>query len=200
VWVDMEDCAVDVLLSAPQKGWSASPCAALVMLGEAALERMQDTRSTSFACDLNKWLQIMQAYEKGGHAYHATLPTDALLVFRDRMQETVAGGLEEIEGRQWELGTRVRAMLAEHGFPSVAAPGFEAPGVVVSYTNDPLIQNGKKFADVGLQIAAGVPLMCDEPGDFRSFRLGLFGLDKWADVDETVAKLERALEKVEAAG
>jgi len=200
VWVDMEDCAVDVLLSAPQKGWSASPCAALVMLGEAALERMQDTRSTSFACDLNKWLQIMQAYEKGGHAYHATLPTDALLVFRDRMQETVAGGLEEIEGRQWELGTRVRAMLAEHGFPSVAAPGFEAPGVVVSYTDDPLIQNGKKFADVGLQIAAGVPLMCDEPGDFRSFRLGLFGLDKWADVDETVAKLERALEKVEAAG
>jgi len=200
VWVDMEDCAVDVLLSAPQKGWSASPCAALVMLSEAALERMKDTRSTSFACDLNKWLQIMQAYEKGGHAYHATLPTDALRVFRDRMQETVAGGLEEIEGRQWELGNRVRALLAERGFPSVAAPGFEAPGVVVSYTDDPLIQNGRKFADIGLQIAAGVPLMCDEPADFRSFRLGLFGLDKWADVDGTVAKLERALEKIEAAG
>jgi aspartate aminotransferase-like enzyme len=200
VWVDMEDCAVDVLLSAPQKGWSSSPCAALVMLGEAAVERAQGSRSSSFACDLNKWLQIMQAYENGGHAYHATLPTDALAVFRDRMQETVAGGLEEIQGRQWELGTRVRAMLAEHGFPSVAAPGFEAPGVVVSYTDDPLIQNGRKFADVGLQIAAGVPLMCDEPADFRSFRLGLFGLDKWADVDETVATLERALEKVEAAG
>ncbi len=197
VWIDMKDCAVDVLLSAPQKGWSASPCAALVMLGEAALERMQQTRSSSFACDLNKWLQIMQAYEKGGHAYHATLPTDTLLAFRDSMKETVALGLEEMERRQWELGTRVRALLAEHGFPSVAASGFEAPGVVVAYTDDPLIQNGKKFAAVGLQIAAGVPLMCDEPAEFRSFRLGLFGLDKWADIDRTVERLEAALERVE---
>lgn len=200
VWVDMGDCAVDVLLTAPQKGWSASPSAALVMFGASAAERIKDTRSSSFACDLLKWLQIMQAYENGGHAYHATLPTDALAGFCRSMQETVAGGLEEMERRQWALGTRVRALLAAHGFPSVAAPGFEAPGVVVSYTDDPLIQNGKKFAAVGLQTAAGVPLMCDEPADFRTFRVGLFGLDKWSDVDEAVGRLERALKSIEAAG
>ena len=196
VWVDMGECAVDVLLSAPQKGWSASPCAALVMLGAAAAERIQQTRSTSFAGDLLRWLQIMQAYEQGGHAYHATLPTDTLARFCESMQETVAFGLAEVERKQWELGNRVRALLAAHGFASVAAPGFEAPGVVVSYTDDPLIQNGKRFAQVGLQIAAGVPLMCDEPADFRSFRLGLFGLDKWRDVDGTVAALQHALESV----
>jgi aspartate aminotransferase-like enzyme len=196
VWVDMKATAVDVLLAAPQKGWSASPCAALVMLGEAALERIQQTKSTSFACDLLKWLQIMQAYEKGGHAYHATLPTDALARFCESMKETVGGGLAEMERRQWELGNRVRALLAERGFPSVAAKGFEAPGVVVSYTDDPLIQNGKRFAEIGLQTAAGVPLMCDEPAEFRSFRLGLFGLDKWADVDRTVGNLERALKSI----
>jgi aspartate aminotransferase-like enzyme len=192
----MKATAVDVLLAAPQKGWSASPCAALVMLGEAALERIQQTKSTSFACDLLKWLQIMQAYEKGGHAYHATLPTDALARFCESMKETVGGGLAEMERRQWELGNRVRALLAERGFPSVAAKGFEAPGVVVSYTDDPLIQNGKRFAEIGLQTAAGVPLMCDEPAEFRSFRLGLFGLDKWADVDRTVGNLERALKSI----
>jgi len=196
VWVDMKAAAVDVLLAAPQKGWSSSPCAALVMLGETALERIQQTKSTSFACDLLKWLQIMQAYEKGGHAYHATLPTDALARFCESMKETVGGGLAEMERRQWELGNRVRALLAERGFPSVAAKGFEAPGVVVSYTDDPLIQNGKRFAEVGLQTAAGVPLMCDEPAEFRSFRLGLFGLDKWADVDRTVGNLERALKSI----
>jgi aspartate aminotransferase-like enzyme len=196
VWVDMKAVGVDVLVSAPQKGWSASPCAAMVMLGETALERIQQTKSSSFAADLLKWLQIMQAYEKGGHAYHATLPTDALAHFRDCIQETLAGGMEEMERRQWELGNRVRALLAASGFPSVAAPGFEAPGVVVSYTDDPLIQNGKKFAELGLQTAAGVPLMCDEGADFRSFRLGLFGLDKWADVDGTVGHLERALKSI----
>lgn len=200
VWVDMKDCAVDVLLTAPQKGWSGSPCAGLVMLGETALERIQDTKSSSFACDLLRWLQIMQAYEKGGHAYHATLPTDALVMFHESMRETVDGGLEEMARRQWELGTRVRALLAERGFPSVAAPGFEAPGVVVSYTDDPLIQNGKKFAELGMQIAAGVPLMCDEPDDFRSFRLGLFGLDKWADVDAAVRPLEQALDRIASGG
>jgi aspartate aminotransferase-like enzyme len=196
VWVDMRAIGVDVLVSAPQKGWSASPCAALVMLGATALERIQQTKSSSFAADLLKWLQIMQAYEKGGHAYHATLPTDALAHFRDRIQETLAAGMEEMERRQWELGTRVRKLLGESGFPSVAAPGFEAPGVVVSYTDDPLIQNGKKFAELGLQTAAGVPMMCDEPADFRTFRLGLFGLDKWADVDGTVGTLERALKSL----
>jgi len=197
VWVHMRDCAVDVLLTAPQKGWSASPCAALVMLGETALERIQQTKSSSFACDLLKWLQIMQAYEKGGHAYHATVPTDALVRFCESMQETVAFGLEEVERRQWELGNRVRALMAAHGYPSVAAPGFGAPGVVVSYTDDPLIQNGKKFADLGLQTAAGVPLMCDEPADFKTFRVGLFGLDKWHDVDRAVGNLERALKSIQ---
>jgi len=196
VWVDLQDCAVDVLLSAPQKGWSASPCAALVLLGERAAERIQQTRSSSFACDLARWLQIMQAYENGGHAYHATLPTDALVTLCERMRETLAFGMSEIERRQWELGKRVRALLAGRGFPSVAAPGFEAPGVVVSYTDDPLIQNGKRFAEVGVQSAAGVPLMCDEPADFRTFRIGLFGLDKWRDVDVAVANLERALESI----
>ncbi len=196
VWVDMKAIGVDVLVSAPQKGWSASPCAALVMLGAIALERIQQTKSSSFAADLLKWHHIMQAYEKGGHAYHATLPTDALAHFRDCIQETLAGGMEGMERRQWELGTRVRALLAAAGFPSVAAPGFEAPGVVVSYTDDPLIQNGKKFAELGMQTAAGVPMMCDEPADFRTFRLGLFGLDKWADVDGTVGTLERALKSV----
>ena len=196
VWVDLRECAVDVLLSAPQKGWSGSPCAALVMLGATALERIQHTRSSSFAADLLRWLQIMQAYENGGHAYHATMPTDALVRFHASMRETVQFGLAEIEQKQWELGTRVRALLAAHGFPSVAAPGFEAPGVVVSYTDDPLIQNGKRFAEIGLQIAGGVPLMCDEPAEFRTFRIGLFGLDKWRDVDATVQRLEQAVETI----
>jgi len=193
VWVDMRASEVDILLSAPQKGWSSTPCAGLVMLGEAAAERLQETRSSSFACDLLRWRQIMQAYEKGGHAYHATVPTDGLLRFRDAMQETVALGLDEVQRRQWELGTRVRALLAENGFPSVAAPGFEAPGVVVSYTDDPAIQNGSRFAAVGVQIAAGVPLMCEEPPEFRTFRIGLFGLDKYKDVDDAVGRLEHAL-------
>ena len=199
VWVNMRECAVDVLLSAPQKGWSSSPCAALVMLGEGALERIKETRSTSFAIDLQRWLQIMQAYENGGHAYHATMPTDAIVAFHENMRETLAFGLSEVERKLWELGKRVRALLAEHDYPSVAAPGFEAPGVVVSYTDDPLIQNGKRFAELGLQIAAGVPLMCDEPADFRTFRLGLFGLDKWRDVDGTVGRLESALESLTTA-
>jgi aspartate aminotransferase-like enzyme len=196
VWVDMKAVGVDVLVSAPQKGWSAWPCAALVLLGATALERIQQTKSSSFAADLFKWLQIMQAYEKGGHAYHATLPTDALAHFRDCIHETLSAGMEEMERRQWELGNRVRALLAERGFPSVAAKGFAAPGVVVSYTDDPEIQNGKKFAALGLQTAAGVPLMCDEGPDFRTFRLGLFGLDKWADVDATVGRLEAALKSL----
>jgi aspartate aminotransferase-like enzyme len=197
--VDMKACGVDVLLTAPQKGWSASPCAGLVMLGDDAAERIRTTRSSSFACDLLRWLQIMQAYENGGHAYHATLPTDSLRLFRDAMLETVAFGLDEAERRQWELGGRVRALLANAGFPSVAAPGYEAPGVVVCYTDDPAIQNGSRFADAGIQIAAGVPLMCDEPPEFRTFRLGLFGLDKWEDVDGTVLRLDQALRTVQHA-
>ncbi|MBF7729742.1 alanine--glyoxylate aminotransferase family protein [Pseudomonas sp. N040] len=199
VWVDMRACAVDVLISAPQKGWSASPCCALVMLGETAAERIQQTRSSSFACDLLKWLQIMQAYENGGHAYHATLPTDALARFCQSLQETAGHGLDNLKARQWALGQRVRALLASSGFPSVAAAGFEAPGVVVSYTADPLIHNGRKFIEQGLQTAAGVPLMCDEAADFRTFRIGLFGLDKWLDPQQAVHNLESALREVSPA-
>ena len=196
VWVDMKACGVDVLLSAPQKGWSASPCAALVMLSEAALARMDDTASSSFACDLKKWLDIMRAYENGGHAYHATLPTDALKAFRDAMQETVGQGLDVIRDRQWALGSAVRALLESRGYRSVAAEGFQAPGVVVSYTDDPAIQNGSRFVPLGLQIAAGVPLMCDEGDDYRSFRIGLFGLDKLNDIEGTVARLAEALDQL----
>lgn len=196
LWVDMRACGVDVLISAPQKGWSASPCSALVLLGKAALERIGETTSSSFAGDLRKWLEIMRAYENGGHAYHATLPTDALRIFRDSMKETESYGFEALRAAQIELGRRVRELFEEKGFPSVAAAGFQAPGVVVSYTNDPEIQNGRKFLEQGLQIAAGVPLMCDEGPDYRSFRIGLFGLDKLHDVDRTVAHLSAALERI----
>ena len=193
VWLDMRTLGIDVLISAPQKGWGSSPAAGLVMMSEPALSRLSETKSSSFACDLGKWYQIMQAYEKGGHAYHATMPTDALVKFRDAMVETRDVGLDVVKARQIELGEKVRALLAEFGFASVAAPGFEAPGVVVSYTDDPEIQTGSKFLAQGLQIAAGVPLQCDEPADFRSFRLGLFGLDKLSDVDGAVEKVRTAL-------
>ncbi len=197
LWVDMQDTGVDILISAPQKGWSASPCSALVMLNSDALERMTTTKSTSFACDLGKWLQIMQAYEGGGFAYHATMPTDALVKFSKAMQETKALGFGVVRDKQQELGSRVRGLLGQLGYPSVAAQGFEAPGVVVSFTDDPDIQSGKKFLSRGLQIAAGVPLMCDEGTDFRTFRLGLFGLDKLNNVDRSVETLERALTQID---
>jgi len=193
IWVDMEACGVDVLISAPQKGWSGSPCCGLVMLSPLARERIESTASTSFACDLLKWLQIMEAYESGGHAYHATMPTDALMKFRDVMKETEEYGFDKVRAEQQELGDKVRALLVSKGIKSVAAEGFQAPGVVVSYTDDVDIQNGKKFTDVGVQIAAGVPLQCDEPEDFQTFRLGLFGLDKLHNVDRTVEKLDEAL-------
>lgn len=196
VWVDMRDIGVDILISAPQKGWTASACCGLVMLGARALERIEHTTSTSFACDLKKWLQIMQAYEQGGFAYHATMPTDTLIVLRNAMAEAQAEGFEELRHAQLELGARVRALLREKGFASVAAPGFEAPGVVVSYTDDDGIHSGKKFAEAGIQAAAGVPLQCDEPQGFRTFRLGLFGLDKLRNIDRSVQNLARALDKI----
>lgn len=195
-WVDMKATGVDVLISAPQKGWSASPCAGLVMLSERAEARLEQTSSDSFAVDLKKWRQIMQAYEGGGHAYHATMPTDALLAFRDTMTETRDYGFEKLRSAQWALGNGVRAMLKDKGILSVAADGFGAPGVVVSYTSEPDIQNGKKFAALGMQIAAGVPLQCDEPEGFSTFRLGLFGLDKLYDVDATIVRLKRVLDQV----
>ena len=196
IWVDMKACGVDVLISAPQKGWSASACCGLVMLSSSALERIESTTSTSFACDLHKWLQIMEAYEGGAHAYHATMPTDALTVFRNAMQETENYGFDKICAQQRKLGEKVRALLSSKGIKSVAAEGFQAPGVVVSYTEDPDIQTGKKFMDAGLQIAAGVPLLCDEPENFQTFRLGLFGLDKLQNIDRTVQKLDDALSQI----
>lgn len=196
IWVDMEACNVDLLVSAPQKGWSGPPCAGLVMLSPLARERIDATSSSSFACDLKKWLQIAEAYEAGGHAYHATLPTDSLVRLRDVMQETAAWGFDKACAAQQQLGERVRAMLAARGLRSVAAPGFEAPGVVVSYTDDPELHNTKKMLAQGLQIAAGVPLQCDEPADFRTFRIGLFGLDKLQHVERTVHHLEEAITAV----
>jgi aspartate aminotransferase-like enzyme len=194
VWVDMPSTGVDVLVSAPQKGWTGSPCCGLVMLSDTARERIESTTSTSFACDLRKWLEIMEAYEQGGHAYHATMPTDGLRILRDVMQETLRFGQERARTGLFELGQRVRALLEQRGYQSVAAAGFQAPGVIVSYTDDDEIRNGRKFAALGLQIAAGVPLMCDEPTDFRTFRIGLFGLDKLKDINRTVASLEHALD------
>ena len=196
IWVDMEACGVDFLISAPQKGWSGSPCCGIVMMSKIGLELVQNTESDSFACDLGKWLQIMQAYENGGHAYHATMPTDGIRTFWRVMNETRAFGFENARNKQNELGTRIRTLLEEKGFASVAAPLFKAPGVVVSYTNDPLIKNGSKFKEAGVQIAGGVPLMCDEPDDFQTFRIGLFGLDKLMDVDGAVARFEEVVSRL----
>lgn len=196
IWVDMKSHGVDVLISAPQKGWSGSPCCGLVMMNQRALDVLETTESNSFACDLKKWLQIMNAYEGGAHAYHATMPTDSLASFAAVMKETEEYGFDKVCAAQQELGDKVRALLVSKGIKSVAAEGFQAPGVVVSYTGDAGFQNGSKFAAEGMQIAAGVPLQCDEPADFQTFRLGLFGLDKLYDVDAAVAKFEETLEKV----
>lgn len=196
VWVDMVKSGVDVLISAPQKGWSGPPCCGLVMLSERARELIDSTTSSSFACDLKKWLQIIEAYEGGAHAYHSTMPTESLRVFRNVMQETVSFGLQTAHDKQMELGQKVRSLLEAHGIVSVAAAGFQAPGVVVNYTQDQEIHNGKRFAAAGLQVAAGVPLMCDEPASYKTFRLGLFGLDKLKDVDRSVELLESAVQEV----
>ena len=196
IWVDMAATGVDVLISAPQKGWSASPSAGVVVLSPRAEARLAETTSNSFAIDLKKWRSIMAAYEGGGHAYHATMPTDAIVGFRDAMLETKAMGFEAAKAAQWALGRAVRGMLAEKGVPSVAAEGFQAPGVVVSYTSDGDVQNGAKFRAEGLQIAAGVPLQVGEGAEFRTFRIGLFGLDKLADVPATVARLQKAVDAV----
>ena len=196
IWIDMKELGVDVLISAPQKGWSASPAFGIVMLAESANTLIPSTKSTSFACDLLKWLQIMQAYENGGHAYHATLPTDAIKKFSDTITETEAFGFDNAKAKQQELGDKVREFLESNGIKSVAAKGFQAPGVVVSYTNDMAIQNGSKFSALGMQIAAGVPLQCDEGDDYQTFRLGLFGLDKLADVDASVKRLQDVFNQV----
>lgn len=196
MWVDMKATGVDVLISAPQKGWSSSPCCAMVLLSERARTAIEGTTSSSFACDLKKWLQIMETYEKGGHAYHATLPTDALTRLRAAMKETQAYGFAKVKAEQEALGSKVRQLFESRGLPSVAAEGFKAPGVVVSYTTDADIQSGKKFLEQGLQTAAGVPLQCDEGPDFKTFRIGLFGLEKWHQADRTVGQLAAALDRI----
>jgi len=196
MWVDMKAVGVDVLISAPQKGWSSSPCCAMVCLSERARKAIDGTTSSSFAMDLKKWLQIMETYEGGAHMYHATMPTDALTRLRSTMKETQSYGFAKVKAEQEELGRKVRALFESRGLPSVAADGFKAPGVVVSYTTDPGIQSGKKFLDEGLQTAAGVPLQCDEGSDFKTFRVGLFGLDKWHHVDRTVQSLAQALDRI----
>jgi aspartate aminotransferase-like enzyme len=196
MWVDMKATGVDVLISAPQKGWSGSPCCAMVMLSERAREVIEQTQSTSFACDLKKWMQIMESYEKGSHSYHTTMPTDALTRLRDVMKETQQYGFEKVRQEQITLGVRVRELLESRGIVSVAANGFKAPGVVVSYTNDPEIQSSKKFLALGLQTAAGVPLQCDESSDFMTFRIGLFGLEKLHHIDRSLGHLAAALDQL----
>jgi len=196
LWVDMREVHVDILISAPQKGWTSSACCGLVMLNEEARRRIDGTQSSSFAMDLRKWLGIMETYEDGTHAYYTTLPTDSLRILRDVMAETEDYGYGKVRDEQVQLGAAVRSLLAGRGFKSVAAPGFEAPGVVVSYTTDDAIQNTRKFAEVGIQAAAGVPLACDEPEDFKTFRLGLFGLDKLHHVQRTVDTLAAALDRM----
>jgi len=198
LWVDMKALGVDVLLSAPQKGWSASPCSGLVMLSDAAIARMGETESTSYVCDVKKWHAIMQAYENGGHAYHATMPTDALAVFRDTLSETQDYGFAKVRDEQIALGAAIRQLLESRGFRSVAAKGFQAPSVVVSFTDDDMIKNGSKFAAAGVQIAAGVPLECGEGPDYKSFRVGLFGLDKLHNIERTVSNFEAALDQLVA--
>ena len=195
-WIDMAATGVDVLISAPQKGWSSTPCAGLVMMSEAAEARVKAARSDSFAMDLAKWRAIMEAYEGGGHAYHATMPTDGLAQFRDALRETRAFGYEAARDAQWRLGDAVRAALAERGAVSVAAQGYGAPGVVVSYTDDAAVKSGRAFAERGAQVAAGVPLMVGEPEGFSTFRIGLFGLDKLRDVEGTLARLIPVLDDV----
>jgi aspartate aminotransferase-like enzyme len=196
MWVDMRATGVDVLISAPQKGWSSSPCCAMVMLSERARKAIDLTSSTSYACDLKKWLQVMETYEAGGHVYHTTMPTDALVRLWETMEETRDYGFARVREEQIVLGERVRALLESRGYASVAASGFKAPGVVVSYTRDPEIQNSKKFLALGLQVAAGVPLQCDEPADFMTFRIGLFGLEKLHNPDRSVGHLASALDSI----
>ena len=196
IWVDMQATGVDVLVTAPQKGWSGSPCCAMVMLSERARDAIDSTTSTSFACDLKKWLQVMEAYENGTHMYHTTMPTDAITRLQEVMHETQDYGFDKVCAEQWDLGHKVRALMESRGIRSVAAPGFQAPGVVVSYTTDTAMHNSKGFSALGLQTAAGVPLQCDEPADFMTFRIGLFGLDKLHNADRSVAHLAAALDEM----
>lgn len=198
MWVDMRDLGVDVLLSAPQKGWSGTPGVGFVMLGERGRDAVASAAPNSFALDLGRWLAISDAYRDGTASYHATMPTDSIAHNLAMMIETRERGFAALRDAQIELGARVRQLLAEHGMPSVAASDFAASSVVVVHTDDPAMRTGARLREQGLQVAAGVPLHCDEPDSFSTFRIGLFGLDKLADVDGTVARLRTALEATTA--
>ena len=196
LWVDMTAIGIDVLITAPQKGWSSTPCAGLVMLSDRGLERLQATQSDSFALDLKKWHSIMGAYLNGGHAYHATLPTDGLAQLLDTYHEMARVGFDELKHRQIRMGQAARELLENHGFKSLAAAPYQASTVVVSHTDRDDIQSGAAFRDVGLQVAAGVPLACGESEHFKTFRIGLFGLDKLMHEARTLDLLQDALDRL----
>lgn len=194
---DTKALNVDVVVSAPQKAWTASPCCGLVLLNEGAEALLQSTNSSSFALDLKKWSGIMQNAVGGVPAYHCTMPTDALAGFRDVVvNELEPIGIKELERRQRELGARTRAMMKSKGFVSVAADGFGAPGVVVVHAPTEDFKSGKVFKEQNVQIAPGVPLFLEEGADYKSFRIGLFGLDKLANVDATVDSLSQIFDAV----
>ncbi|UWF77536.1 MULTISPECIES: aminotransferase class V-fold PLP-dependent enzyme [Microbacterium] len=192
--VDMAALGVDVLISAPQKGWSGSPGVGYVMLSPAGRAAVASGTATSFGLDLARWLAIADGYRDGSAAYHSTMPTDTIARNLRQMVETRDRGYDVLRAAQLELGGRVRDLLASRGLPSVAAPAFAAPSVIVVHTDDPALRSGAAFREHGLQVAAGVPLHCGEPESFSTFRVGLFGLDKLDDVDGTVARLEAALD------
>merc|ERR1712176_787139 len=198
VWVDMKALGVDVVISAPLKGWTGPTCSALVMLSERAAEKMAEKEESSFTLSLKRWSAIMDTYEAGGFGYHTTMPTDALRDFHEVSVEVLKIGLPELKQNQYELGKTARAALDKRGLTSVSAPGYQAPGVLVYHC--PLeIENldmMKKFKKNNLQIAMGVPWKLDEPEGMKTFRLGLFGLDKLGDIHGTVKTLTSALDPI----
>ena len=196
LWVDMGALGVDVLISAPQKGWTSTPCAGVVMLSDAALARMEDTESDSFVLNLKKWHQIMGAYLGGGHAYHATMPTDGISQFYQAVLEIKTFGYANAKQAQIELGTKLRGIMEQRGFKSLTADGFKSPTVIVSHTDRDDMKSGAAFAAQGVQIAAGVPLECGESDQFKTFRIGLFGLDKLANIERTISVFTEKLDSV----
>lgn len=195
-WVDMKALNIDVVITAPQKGWSSAPCCALIAMSSFARQTLDNTKSTSYSMDVLKWTQVMETYEKGAFIYHTTMPTNALKELRNTMLETESLGFDNLKNNQYELGTKVRDMLVDYGYPSVSNYGYHAPGVVVCYTTDKDIQNTSKFRELGYQTAAGVPLQLGERNDFQTFRIGLFGIDKLMNIDSTVKTLKEALDRL----
>ena len=196
LFVDMEILGIDLLLTAPQKGWSSTPCAGVIMLNKNAREKIKKTTSSSYSCDLHKWLTVMESYEDNNYTYHTTFPTDGLKNFRTNILEIKKIGYQKTTDLQIQLGQKMRKLTEDFGYVSVAAKGYKAPTVIVNYTSEEDMKSGKKFADLGVQIAAGMPLEIGEPSDFMSFRIGLFGIDKLLNIDRTVENFKAALEKI----